>query len=311
MIPAWIWAIAVAVLVIGAIYGVRNQINGMTNAGSVRPKLWWVVDDSQVNARQWLDWNARSTRDPNEPYLQICKEKAERLWSAEFDIEPLVGRLAVIRKLEEASVSIPEGADRCPPTLWLPWCRAIMLKQFGGLWVDGSVLPMATGAEVRARVMNADVLMFGSDPDEGLSAEEEGTPAAGRNAGWAAMPGHPMWSGLERDLGALIAAGDQSWSSADARRSQRFAWDRHCSGVTRVDRAAEVSRDRYGRRLELATLLDDSEWPTGSTEDALWVPLPDGRDGLDRSPTHLWFTRLSKEQMQESPFLWARWARQA
>ncbi len=123
------------------------------------------------------------------------------------------------------------------------------------------------------------------------------------------MPGHPMWAGLERDLRATIEAGDQSWSSADARRSQRFAWDRHCSGVTKVDRAAEVSRDRYGRRLELDTLLEQTEWPTGSTEGGLWVPLPDGRDGLDRSPTHLWFTRMSKEQIRASPFLWATWAK--
>jgi hypothetical protein len=309
MIPTWIWLTAIAVLVIGAIYGVRNQINGMTNAGSVRPKIWWYVDDSQVNARQWLDWISRSTRDPNEPYLQVCKERAERLWGAEFEIEPVIGRLAAFRHLEGAGVQIPEGADRSPPTVWLPWCRAVFLKTFGGLWVDGSVLPLATGAEVRSRVIGVDVLMFGSDPDEGLSAAEEGAPAAGRSAGWAAMPGHPMWVGLERDLRATIEAGDQSWSSADARRSQRFAWDRHCSGVTKVDRAAEVSRDQYGRRLELTNLLDETEWPTGSTEGGLWVPLPDGRDGLDRSPTHLWFTRMSKEQLQASPFLWAQWAK--
>ena len=27
--------------------------------------LWWVVDNSQVNSRQWLDLGNRSTRQPN------------------------------------------------------------------------------------------------------------------------------------------------------------------------------------------------------------------------------------------------------
>jgi hypothetical protein len=316
MIPAWIYAVGIVVLVLGSAYAVRNQINGLlgfagpgdaTPAGK-RSKLWWYVDDSQVNGRQWLDWHNRSTREPNEPYLKVVQAKAIYLWSDEFEIEPVIGRVAALDRLRAAGCDIPDGADRCPPALWMPWCRAAFLSRLGGLWMDGSVIPMGTGAELKARLAGTDSLAFGVDPDEGLATGEATLPAAGRSAGWAATPGHPVWSGLSRDVGALIAAGDQSWGAPVARRALRTLWDRHCSGVLRVDRKAEVSRDRYGRRLELDVLLGQTEWVDGSTEGGLWVPLPDGRDALERASPWLWFLRMSASQIHESEFVWARWA---
>ncbi|NDE17107.1 hypothetical protein EBZ80_19475, partial [bacterium] len=68
-------------------------------------------------------------------------------------------------------------------------------------------------------------------------------------------------------------------------------------------------RDRYGVRLELDTLLGETDWPTGTTEGALWVPWPEGRDGLERATPWLWFVRMSAEQIRAAPFLWAQWAR--
>jgi hypothetical protein len=152
------------------------------------------------------------------------------------------------------------------------------------------------------------VMTFGSDPDEGLSASEDTAPAAGRSAGWASIPNHPMWSGLQRDLGLLIGQGPASWSAPEARRALRTLWDKHCSGITRVDRTAEVGRDKYGRRLELDTLLGQTEWVDGSLEGGVWVSWPDGRDGLERAVPWQWFTRLSVEQIRESNFVWAKWA---
>ena len=324
MIPAWILGVGIAVLVLGVAWGVRNQVNGMLGASKEtagKPTIWWYVDDGETNSRQWLDWGERTTREPNEPYLRICLARARALWGSELVVEPVIGRVAAIRKLTAGGASMPpefvgksEGveipleADRCPPALWMPWCRAAFLTTFGGLWMDGSVLPVGTGAELRRRLAGADALTFGSDPDEGLSAAEQTDPAAGRAAGWAAMPHHPAWSGQARDLGALVHEGDQSWSAPEARRALRRLWDKHFSGVVRVDRKAEVSRDRYGRRLELDTLLGATEWTDGSLDGGLWVPLPDGRDQLERATHWLWFTRMSEEQIRESEFVWARWA---
>ena len=271
--------------------------------------IWWIVDDSQVSSRKWLDWNSRTSFEPNEPYLAMCLRRARELWSGTFDIQPLIGRVAVHRRLEEAGVILPDGADRIPPAVWLPWCRAIILSTFGGLWLDGSVLPLDNGnVSLLARVENEDILTFGTDPDdESISEDKTRAPAPGRSAGWAKNTGHPMWAGIARDLGAIISAGDQSWGASVARSSLLWAWDKHGSGSP-IDRVAEVSRDMYGRRLELDTLLGENTWPTGTKDGGYWVPFPDGRDGLERAPIWKWFTRMSEEQIRESNFVWAKWA---
>jgi hypothetical protein len=75
-----------------------------------------------------------------------------------------------------------------------------------------------------------------------------------------------------------------------------------------VDRVAEVSRDKYGKRLDYEDLFAKKEWPNGTMKGGLWVPLPDGRDKLERTSAWLWFTRMSEEQIAESEFLWARLA---
>jgi len=302
MVPAWIFAAGIVVLVLGTAYGIRHQVNDMINPSIVRPTIWWHVDDSQANTKEWLSFEDRATREPNAPYLKLCLRRARELWSTDFDIVPVIGRRAALAYLE----SSPEGAGECPPALWMAWCQSAFLAQKGGLWLDGSVLPLGKGQELSRRLMGTTVLTFGSDPDEDLVGSEA---AAGRSAGWAAVPGHPMWSGLARDTDDAIARGPQSWSSFEARRALRFLWDKHCSGVTVIDRKAEVSRDRFGRRLGYEDLFDVSEWPTGSTEGGLWVPLPFGRDGLERASTWLWFTRLSEQQILDSDFVWSRLAR--
>jgi hypothetical protein len=316
----WILAVAIVVLALGVLWGVRNQINGMIGVGGgvggvgTRPVVWWYVDDGQVNSREWLDWAARSTQEPNEPYLKICQARAMDRWGKEFQVEPVIGRVAALARLgvgSEGGPSIPAGMINTPPYLWMNWCRAMFLSRLGGLWIDGSVLPVGSGSELLSRLAGADALTFGTDPDEGLGAPTGSIAAANLAAGWAAVPGHPVWTALAADLTALAGEGAQSWGAPEARRSLRTLWDRHFSGVVRVDREAEVSRDRYGVRLELDTLLGQTDWPTGSKERGLWVPLPEGRDGMERASPWLWFTRLSVEQIRESGFLWAQWANQA
>jgi hypothetical protein len=310
MVLSWILAAGIIVLVLGSAYGIRSQVSKIYTFDSpTTPTIWWVVDDSQVNSRQWLDFQARSTRVPNEPYLQVCLKRAEKyLAGSLFTLEPIIGRVDAHARLEAAGCRIPPDADRAPPMLWLAWCRAAFATHLGGLWLDGSVLPVGTASTLYGRLFGNEVLTFGTDPDEGLSVAESTAPAAGPSAGWAARTHHPMWVGLERDFAALIDVGDQSWSAAECRRAFRYSWDRHCSGTTKIDRKAEVSRDKYGRRLELDTLLGETEWIYGTKEGALWVPLPDGRDKLERATPWLWFLRLSEEQIRESKFVWASWA---
>ena len=315
MIPMWILTLGVVVIVLGLAYGVRNQMYELLAPGkkpsdALRPTVWWVVDDSQVNGRQWLDWGNRATREPNEPYLQLTLRRARGVWEPLFRVEPIIGRLAAMERLQSAGVVLPDGADRVPPGLWMPYCRAAFLSRLGGFWIDGSSLPVGSGMELRQRLA-APAMAFGADPEEALASASQladSGPGAGWTAGWAAIPGHPAWAGMETGLAALIAEGDQSWSAPDARRSLRYLWGKHGAGVIPVDRAAEVSRDRYGRLLTFDVLFDQTEWPTGSLDRGLWVAMPGGRDGLERASAWQWFLRLSEEQIRASAFNWARWA---
>jgi hypothetical protein len=301
MTQPWIVGVGIVAVVLGLAYGVRNQVAGYvdTPMGS-RPKIWWVLDDSQLNSRQWLDWGARTTHEPNEPYLKIGYRRAKAMAGDVYDIQAVIGRVDAHRVLETAGCVIPPDADRAPPAIWLAWCRAAFLTHCGGLWLDGSVLPTGTPEELRKR-LGKDVLAFGVDPDEDT--------LPGLSAGWSAQPHHPAWAGLERDMRATINAGDQSWSAAECRSTAQYAWDRHGAGIIPIDRKAEASRDAYGRRLELDTLLTESEWVSGTTKGSLWLPLPDGRDKLERATPFLWFLRMSEQQIFEGNFYWSKVAR--
>ena len=306
-------AVVVGIVAVG--YYLHREMSGSASgigfgpsSSSDKTPLWWIVDNSQVNSRQWLDFGNRDTRQPNEPYLAICLDRARSVLGSDFDVRPLIGRDAVYRALGLSTEDFCIKQRNIPPALWMAWCRASLLSRFGGLWMDGSVLvlPAAAGLKAYLDPVKAPVLTFGTDAAENLSSVE--VPAAGASTGWAAAPHHPMWSGLERDLIALIDQGPPSWSAPEARQALRTLWDKHCVGMTAVDRGIEVGRDRYGRRLELETLLGETEWTTGSTEGGMWVIFPDGRDGLDRASPWLWFTRLSKSQIAESNFVWAKLA---
>jgi len=305
MIPIIIGVVAI-VIVAGSLYGLSTSQN--TKKPSGLPILWWFVDDGEPNTKSWASFEDRATYEPVEPYLSLCLDKARDLWSPSWEIRPIIGRRAALAIIKDP----PAGVIRTPPSLWIAWLRATLLAQQGGLWIDGSVLPLASGETLRARVNGHDVLTFGTDPDESLATASQeskaGAPAAGLSAGWSAKPGNPMWSGLSASIAAVIASGPPSWSAFDARRALRTLWDKHCGGVTLVDRKAEVSRSPYGRLLDYVDLFATSE-VTVDTSNALWLPLPEGRNALDRKTAYQWFTRLSKQQIVESDFFWARMAR--
>lgn len=306
MITTAIIGVFVIIIVTGSLYGLSSL--QATKKSSGLPVLWWYVDDGEANTKSWASFEDRATYEPVEPYLSLCLDKARGLWSQSWEIRPLIGRRAALAVVKDP----PAGVIRTPPSIWTEWLRATLLAQQGGLWIDGSVLPLASGETLLQRVSGHDVLTFGTDPDEALSTASQeskvGAPAAGGSAGWAAKPGHPMWSGLSASIAAVIASGPPSWSAFDARRAMRTLWDKHCAGVTLVDRKAEVSRSPYGRLLDYVDLFVTSE-VTVDTRSALWLPLPEGRHSLDRKTAYQWFTRLSKQQIAESDFFWARMAR--
>jgi len=268
MIPAWILVLAVVVIGTGAAYNIRiqEQVEDMT-----KPTIWWHVDD-RLDTKQWRSFEDR--RLPHEtPYLSLCLKKAQALWG-NYTIIP-VGRAEALRRIREAGGAIPKGVEEASPVLWMMWVRPAMLAALGGLWIDGSVLPVASGAELRRRTAK-EVVCFES-------------------AGWAARPHHPAWTAQAATMSMIIERGPQSWSDVDMRQIR----------LTIPQERADVIKP-CGSRLNYEDLFEKSAWypPAG-----LWVALPDGRDRMEMASKTLWFTRLSEAQIYESDFLWASYAR--
>ena len=265
----------------------------------VRPVLWWYVDDVESNARQWLDFGNRDSREPNEPYLEICWDRANKLWGREFQLTRIVGRKQLLKSLNTKSFSWPT-VNTCPPSLWMAWSRASLLSEFGGLWMDGSVLPFSTEENtLLARVEPHAALAFGTDSD----SRQGGEP--GSSAGWARAAGDSTWTAQANMLTSQINAGPETWTAFLANGGIRRMWS---DTNIQIDRSAEISRDKFGRRLELETLLTESVWNDGTEANGLWVPWPRGRDELTRASTYGWFLRSSAAQIFDGNYLWAQWA---
>jgi hypothetical protein len=270
MIPAWILVLAVVVLGAGAAYNIRiqEQVEDVT-----KPVIWWHVDDLP-DTKQWRSFEDR--RLPHgTPYLTVCLRKAQQLWGEDFTIIPVMGRADALERIRAAGGAIPEWVAEASPVLWIMWVRPAMLAALGGFWVDGSVLPVASGLELRRRTVK-DAVCFES-------------------AGWAARPRHPMWVAQAATMSMLIDRGPQSWSEVDMRQIRQSI----------PEERADVIKP-CGSRLNYEDLFEKSAWypPMG-----LWVALPDGRDRMEMASKTLWFTRLSEAQIHESDFLWASYAR--
>ena len=297
------WMLAIGITVMLVVVFARGE--GFRSVAKLvddsRPVLWWYVDDVESNARQWLDFGNRDTRDSNEPYLEICWERAQKLWGGEFRLERITGRKEMLERIEPTARSIPwTTADTCPAGLWMPWCRATLLSRFGGLWLDGSVLPFESSS-LLSRVKPHDTLAFGVDSNAG-------TDCPGLSAGWARAPGDAVWTAQARALTDYILGG--SWTAFETDGGMCALWSHAKTGKEiPIDRSAEISRDKYGRRLELETLLTETVWEGGPEARGAWVPWPRGRDGLVRASPYGWFLRSSVEQIHASDYVWARWAR--
>lgn len=277
MIPTWILVTAIVVIGVGAFVGTRNQVADVEDVS--KPTIWWHVDDL-ANAKRWRSFEDRRVAgaEPKEPYLSLTLRRARERWSGDFTIIPVYGRAEALQRIRDAGGAIPEWIAEASPLLWMMWVRVAGVAALGGLWLDGSVLPMATGAELRRRLAKY--------------------TASFRDGAWAMVPNHPAWVAAAAEMSAIVELGPQSWSEVELRRLQ--------DATAAEAEAAELMKPG-AVRLNYEDLFEKSAWwsPAG----ALWVALPDGRDRMEMASKTLWFTRLSEAQIMQSEFLWALYAK--
>lgn len=273
------------------------------NFVGTKPVLWWVVDDD-INARQWLDFGGRNTRECNRGYLTVALDAVRKTQGDEFDIRPLYGRKAVIDILPNANIA----AQQLPASLWRHYVAANLLDTYGGLVMDANST-LCIGPSFTSHVKNVDAAVFGITRDEPIVSPTFAlAPGPSPYVTWSRRPKHPAWTYAASVWNTLVATGPQAWSSAEARRTYMtvFVTQKTSYGI-QVLRTAEGSRKSDGRLLELEDLFGRAHTSMISfAPDTVYVAY-DG-DALLRNYEFNWFLRLSPDQIKSSNSVWAKLA---
>jgi hypothetical protein len=266
--------------------------------GMDRPVIWIYYDNSEVNARQWSDFGARSDRAINIPFLNLCYQSIVHHHSDLYRVEVIGGLSGAADWLG--------GWDQLPPGLRDPlspvneaernYLRAAILARYGGLWLSASTVCLKSFG-----VLPQDkTVFFGTDLDE-MYAGPEGTVIPGFRAIWCPAPQHPMFVEWAAVAYARIAAarggaqirGDEKWDFT------RFTTQYVHTGIM-VDPSAEGMRKKDGKRLQLEDLLATGmAGPAGLVSPvAVFVSFP-WKELLDRRMFG-WFLRMSEEDIMSS-----------
>jgi hypothetical protein len=263
--------------------------------GMDRPVIWIYYDNSEVNARQWSDFGARSDRAVNIPFLNLCYQSIVHHHSDLYRVEVIGGLSGAADWLG--------GWDQLPPGLRDPlspvneaernYLRAAILARYGGLWLSASTVCLKSFG-----VLPKDkTVFFGTDLDE-MYAGPEGTVIPGFRAIWCPVPQHPMFVEWAAVTYARIAAarggaqirGDEKWDFT------RFTTQYVHTGIM-VDPSAEGMRKKDGKRLQLEDLLASGAMSPACPV-AVFVSFP-WKELLDRRMFG-WFLRMSEEDIMSS-----------
>lgn len=263
-----------------------------------KPTLWWFVD-AERNSRNWLDFGARSSDQPNRGYLQLALKKVYETQGSMFTIKPLYGRNETLAYIKDAN----PRALLLPPDLWRSYVIANLCAQHGGLVVDGNSTLFLRSMPSLSTI---DAAMFGVYPDEPIvSPSTAVAPGPAPYVGWAAAAGHPAWTYAAGEYTNLVNSGQQAWGAASARRTFLQIWkQQQVQGLTIV-RGIDGSRSADGTLLQLCDFFGNTKLQL-PTETA-YISY-DG-DALSRRYEFNWFLRLSSDQIRESSCAWCQLAR--
>ena len=268
--------------------------------GMKMPVLWVYVNNSEVNARGWQDFEARSSRVMNLPFLNLCYESCVKANGQHYRVEVIGGLTDLAVRLggwhalptplqnPEATVNEPE----------LNWIRAAVLARFGGLWAS----PALVWLKPMGPLPPKNVALFGSD-DEVSFVGPGGTQAPSLRVAWAPTPEHPVWVDWEQKARTRLEkrAGGSEFrrdEMSDAVEAMKLA--EKMGEPIEVRPTAELSRKgAAGRRIQCEDLLaSGEEIPFDVTKQAVYVPIP--WPELKERRAFGWFLRMSEDQIMDS-----------
>lgn len=301
------WSIPVAVLVsVAAIYAfVKVQADRAQNPfadkhllerGSQLPPIWLYYDNSDVNARWWADFGARSSRALNLPFLNLCYDSIVKCNGQDYRIEVIGGLSDVAQRLGgwEAMPSQLRNPLVTVRTPEINWIRATFLAKFGGLWLEPTCICLKSFG-----ILPDDrVVFFGTNPDDSF-AGVEGTKVPSLRAIWSPQPGHPIFMEWSRRAYERL---DVRNGGRQFREDERSDYVELALGKVEVVPGAELSRKGVnGKRLQLEDLLATEEGDNlhfAVPSETIYVPFP--WPELRERRMFGWFLRMSEDQILAS-----------
>jgi hypothetical protein len=280
----------------GELFADRNILTKGLN----RPTLWLFYDSSETNARSWSDFMARSSHALNLPYLNLAYESIVRHNGQDFNVEALVGIESVAEKLGGWE-QIPEPMRR-PAMTFAPhhiaWIRAAILKKYGGLWVDPSIVSLAPFAPICDPVKP---VFFGTDQTV-LTCGVEGTAVPDFRVIWVPQAEHKIFSVLEDAARRVVMQGG---GGAAARYDDKWAFIQYVGIAEDPETTvillpqAELARNGANmKRLQAEDFLaagSEGQLHFAVPSTALYVAFP--LDEIRRRRTFGWFLRESEDQI--------------
>lgn len=113
--------------------------------GLSNPKLWIFYDTSDVNARKWHDFGARTSKAINIPLLNTLYERIAAHNGLDYTIEVLGGLESIAEHMGGWS-SMPRPLQNPKTRVTREeyvWIRTAILAKYGGLWLSPSVISIA------------------------------------------------------------------------------------------------------------------------------------------------------------------------
>lgn len=267
--------------------------------GLNKPIIWLYYDTSDVNSRQWIDFGSRSSRALNLPFLNLCYETIVKQNRDEYRIE-VIGGLSGIAELLGGWDELPSGLrNPIAPVneAEMNYLRSAILAKYGGLWLS----PYCVCLKGFGKLPENKVVFFGTDLNESY-AGAEGTTVPGFRAVWSPIPNHPMFEEWKQITYSRIA---EHRGGKQVRRDVNWDYirltDEYVSHGIIVDPAAEGTRKKNGKRIELEDLLatgTDGNIPFDVCAYTVYVPF--SWEELRDREIFGWFLRMSENQIMES-----------
>jgi hypothetical protein len=257
------------------------------------PRLWLFYNDSEVNAREWADFGARSSHVLNIPILNLFYQTIVKANGDTYKIEVINGLTGLKELLGEDC--FPECLKRPSASINVAeedWIRAAILAKYGGLWLSPSVVALKSFG----KLPNDKIVAFGEDD---VPMYRSSCP--GFRALWVPTESNPLmveWEKvikerLNNQLGGLQFRGDA-----------KSDWMNMFNGRPDVimSRDEELSRNlKTQKKLQLEDIF--ATWMNGEIQFnipccAVYMVVP-YRDLLERRQFG-WIIKTNEEELLES-----------